>query len=167
MLFVVHVITTCAPFSRSVPMIIPASAKDTSKSNSGTKPCLRFAQDGYFVVLPCALLWERYTVSSPFFDSFDWISKIFLHMVVCYHILVSVLKCWNYGLLVWSCTMLVGIIVTATNHSSDHIGIDYCDFYSIWFLLVNTKLFDSFQWHIINWPNYISDWTFSDLLFTI
>jgi hypothetical protein len=37
--------------------------------------------------------------------------------------------------------MLVGIIVIATNHSSDHIGIGHCDFYFIWSLLANAKLF--------------------------
>jgi hypothetical protein len=37
--------------------------------------------------------------------------------------------------------MLVGIIVIATNHSSDHIGIGHCDFYFIWSLLTNAKLF--------------------------
>jgi hypothetical protein len=37
--------------------------------------------------------------------------------------------------------MLVRIIVTTTNHSFDHNGIGYCDFYFGWFLLANARLF--------------------------
>jgi hypothetical protein len=85
-------------------------------------------------------LWDVNVSASKVVIWLDWISKIFLLIVSCYHILVSVLKCWNYALLVWSCTMLVGILVSATNHSSDHIGIACCDFYSIWFLLANAIL---------------------------